>query len=167
MSCSGAPGVARRWAAARASSAKGGGAADVLDLSVAFDQAQAADEMGAIFVLAAAVEGGPDVLPARAGEAVGVQFDAHAFAATALLLEDLPEIVAGVDVGAVHPDADVVDDGGEAGLAEVGGAGEQDEVAVGAEVEALELGVAGGVVAGEVVHALLAEYQEGGQVPLS
>ena len=122
--------------------------------------------MGAIFVLAAAVEGGPDVLPARAGEAVGVQFDAHALASAALLFQDLPEVVAGVDVGAVDPDADVVDDGGQAGLAEVGGAGQEDQVAIGAEVEALELGVAGGVVAGEKVHGLLAEYQEGGQAAL-
>ena len=69
---------------------EGGGAANVGDLSVAFDEAQAADEMGAIFVLATAVDGGADVLPAGAGEAVGVQFDAHALAAAALFLEDLP-----------------------------------------------------------------------------
>ena len=144
---------------------QGGGLADVFQLGVALDQTKAADEMGAILVLAAAVDGGADIFPTRAGEAVGVQFYAQALAATTLLLEDLPEIEAGVDVGAVNPDADVVDDRGQAGLAEVGGTGQEDQVAVGAEVEALELGVAGGVVAGEVVHAFLPEDQEGGQIP--
>ena len=61
---------------------------------------------------------------------------------------------------AVHPDADVVDHRRVPRLEQIGGAGEQHEAAVGAEIEALEIDVAERVVAGQPVHALLAEAEQ-------
>src|SRR3546814_6643818 len=57
-------------------------------------------------------------------------------------------------------DADFLGRGSLLGLAQVGRARQQHEAAVGAEIEALEEDVAEGVVAGQVVHALLAEHQQ-------
>src|SRR5215470_9481133 len=99
-------------------------------------------------------------MTALGGEAVGVVLDAQALAATAIALQHVTQVLAGGGALAIAPDADVLDHGGETGLAQVGGAGAECELAVGAQVHPLEHAVAARVVAGEVVHALLAEDHE-------
>src|ERR1700693_3054605 len=58
------------------------------------------------------------------------------------------------------PDADVLDDGGDAGLAQVGRARAEGELPVGAQVPVLEQAVAAAVIAGQVVHVLLPEDEQ-------
>jgi hypothetical protein len=60
----------------------------------------------------------------------------------------------------VDPDPDVLDVGGVLRLPEVGRAGQQHQAPVGAEIEALKIDVAEGVVAGQVIHAFLPEHQK-------
>ncbi len=62
---------------------------------------------------------------------------------------------------AVGPQHDVVDDRGVARLAQVGRAGEQHHRAVGLHHQRLEEAEAERVVAGQPVHALLREEQDG------
>ena len=78
------------------------------------------------------------------------------FAPAALLLQNLAKVQAGITVGLVNPDADILDNRGKLGLAQLG-----DQDAVGSQVEALELGITCRVVAGQILHALLAENEEG------
>jgi hypothetical protein len=60
----------------------------------------------------------------------------------------------------IGPDADILDDRGVQGLAQVGSAGQEGKPAVGTEIEALEEAEAEGVVAGQIVHALLVKHQD-------
>ena len=75
-------------------------------------------------------------------------------------VEDGAQLEGRIGIGPVDPDADVLDDRGVLGLAQVRGAGEQDEGAIGIEIEALEEDIAEGVVAGQVEHALLTEDEQ-------
>ena len=65
-------------------------------------------------------------------------------------------------LGAVRigPDADIPDDRGVLGLAEVGRTGQKREPAVAPQIEALEKAEAEGVIAGQVIHAFLLKHQQ-------
>ena len=91
---------------------------------------------------------------------MAVIFDAEALAFEAAAPEEVLQIVSGRRAVAVDPDADVFDDRGVLGLAQVRGAGEEHDLAVGAQDQALKEAEAEGVVAGEPVHALLLEHEE-------
>ena len=105
-------------------------------------------------------ERGVHHLPALGVEPVGVVLDAEAPAATPVALQHDAEVLSRVRALAVTPEADVLDDGGDAGLAQVGRARAERELPVGAQVHALEHALAARVVAGEVVHALLPEDEQ-------
>src|SRR3546814_11180815 len=94
------------------------------------------------------------------GQAVGVVLDPEALSVAAELAQHLAQRAGRLGLGPVDPDADVLDRGSLLGLAQVGRARQQHEAAVGAEIEALEEDVAEGVVAGQVVHALMAENMQ-------
>ena len=95
------------------------------------------------------------------GQPVGLPLDAEAAAGEVKLGEDRAQVALGRGALGVDPDAHVGDQRGEAGLQAVGGAGEQREAAVRGQDQRLEMHVAEGVVAGQPVHALLAEEEEG------
>ncbi len=142
-----------------------GGTTDIGELGRALHQTQAADQVGGVLEGAKALERGVEALGVAPGEAVGLVLDAEPRAPGAALLEDGAERLGRVRALLVDPDADVLDDRGVARLAQVRGPGEQGEGAVGAEVETLEEDVVEGVVAGEVIHALLAEHQQAIEAP--
>jgi hypothetical protein len=99
-------------------------------------------------------------LAARRGEPVRLPLDPDPATLEPLLDEDRRELAGGIRTLAIHPDADVGQDRGELGLAQVGGTGEEDEIARPAQDEALEEAEAEAVVAREPVHALLLEQEE-------
>ena len=137
------------------------GAAHVVDLPRALHRAQPIDQVGRVGEGTEPVEGGrqPPAVPGR--EPVRLPLDAEPGAAAAVLFQDRPQVgPRRVGVGQVHPDSDVLDHRGDARLAQVGRARQERHRPVGVEVEALEEAEAEGVVAGQVVHALLAEEEE-------
>src|SRR5262249_51348556 len=134
--------------------------ADIAQLSGSLQEAEQPHEVAGILGAAEARQRGVDHVAALGGEAVGVVLDAQAVPAPAMALQHVAQVLSGSGALAVAPDADVLDHGGETGLAQVGGAGAEGELAVGAQVHPLEHAVAARVVAGEVVHALLAEDHE-------
>ena len=163
MSCSGVPAESRALGRQPRLVAEGCRTAHVLDFGVAFHQSQAADQLGTVFPFALAVHRRPDVLPAPAGQTPRFQLHAHLPATAALLLQYRPQVVAGVDAGPVHPQAYVLNHRGQPRLPQIRRASEQYKPSVGAQVKALELRVARGVVAGQVVHTLLPEDKQRGQ----
>ena len=96
--------------------------------------AQVAGVLGA----AEALERGIHHLPALGGEPVGVVLDTQAPTSAAIALQHGAQILARGRALAVTPDADVPDDGRDARLPQVGRAGAERELAVGAQVHALE-----------------------------
>ena len=159
MSPSKAPGPVAATAASRAASASAA-ARWTGDLGGALHGAELGDEQRGVGERREAVEGVGEAAALGGGQAVGVPLDAEAAAGEAELGEERAQVALGRGVAGVAPDADVGDARGEAGLQPVGGAGEQDEAAVGGQDERLEVDVAEGVVAGQPVHALLAEEQQ-------
>ena len=119
-----------------------GGAPDIGDLGRAFHQAQAAHQVRGVGEIAESVERGFQALAVARRQAIGLVFDAQAFAAAALLLENLPQCQRRIGVGQIDPDADVLDHRCVLGLEPVRHPGQQDHPAVGAEIEALEEHVA-------------------------
>ena len=98
---------------------------------------------------------------------MGVVLDAEPLAGQALLRQQRAQLLGRIAALAVDPDADVLDDRGVLRLAQIGRAGQQDQIAVGAQHEALEEAVAEGVVAGQPVHALLLEHQKSVELALT
>ncbi len=137
-----------------------GRAADIGELGRALHEAEPAHQLGGVGERAEALERRGEPLPVARGEAVGLPLDAEPLSLAAVRRQDLAQLLRGPRVGCVHPDADVLDDRGVLCLQQVGRAGEQGQSAIGAEIEALEIDIAEGVVAREVVHALLPEHQE-------
>ena len=137
---------------------KVGGLADIDDLGRALHQPQPADEVGGVDQACRNPRAPHSSrLPLRAGQPIGLVFDAELLARGNAWRQDGAQLEGRIGVGPVDPDADVLDDRGVLGLAQVGRAGEQHQGAVGTEIEALEEDVAEGVVAGQVEHALLTE----------
>src|SRR5690606_19383167 len=101
----------------------------------------------------------------RRGQAMGVVLHAQALAGKALLGEERAQVLGRVAALAVDPDPDVLDDRGVPRLAQIRRAGEQDQIAVRAQHQALEEAVAERVVAGEPVHALLLEQEHAVEPP--
>ena len=101
------------------------------------------------------------------GQAMGVVLDAEPPAAEPEVDEQIAEPRGGMLVTAVHPDANVVEEGSVARLAKVGRPGDQRHAAVGAQNQALEETVAERIVAGQPIHALLGEEEHAhrGAVP--
>src|SRR5687768_9506355 len=93
-------------------------------------------------------------------EAIGVGFDAEFLAADTEVEQHVSQLRGWLGAGLIGPDADILDDGGVPGLAQIGSAGQEGELAIGAKIEALEETEAKGVIAGEVIHALLVKHQE-------
>ena len=87
-------------------------------------------------------------------------FGADPLSATAVIRDHVAQFGGRVRALAVGPDADVLDDRGEARLPLIGRARQQGQRAVRSQVHALEHAVAAGVVAGQPIHALLAEDQQ-------
>ncbi len=137
-----------------------GRAAHVGKLIVALDQAERGDEVGRILQRAELVERPLDPEPVCRGQALGVALDADQGASTAVPGDHIAERASRVRAGFVDPDADVLDDRGVLRLSQVRRAGEQGHPPVAAEPEALEEAEPEGVVAGQVVHALLLEEQD-------
>ena len=136
------------------------GAPHVLELGRALDEAQQPDEVARILGAAEAVEGGVDHLASLRGQPVGVVLHAEPLAAAPVVVQHVPQIVARGRPLPVAPDPYVLDHGCDARLPEVGRARAQGQRAVRPQIHALEHAVAAGVVAGQVVHALLPEEQE-------
>ncbi len=136
------------------------GAPDVPLLSRTLDEAQQPDEVTRILGAAEAVEGRVDHLASLRGQPVGVVLHADPFAAAPIGVQHVPQILARGRPLAVAPDPYVLDDGRDARLPEIGRARAEGQRAVRPQVHALEHAIAAGVVAGQVVHALLPEEQE-------
>src|SRR5262249_59101058 len=88
-------------------------------------------------------------------------------AAAAMRFEDGVQIGRRIRVRCVDPDADVLDDRGVLRLTQIGRTSEERQRPICAEIEALEKNVAEGVIAGQVIHALLPEHQEPIQSPVA
>jgi hypothetical protein len=71
-------------------------------------------------------------------QAIAVEFDAEGFAGACEITHHGDEILRGIGIFAVFPDAYIVEDRGVLGLAQIGGAGEERHAAIGTEVETLE-----------------------------
>ena len=136
------------------------GAACVDDLGLAFHQPQAADQLGGVGERAEALERRLQALAVARGQPVGLVLHAQALALAAVRREQDAQRLRRAGLRPVDPDPDVLDHRGRLGLAQVGGAGQQRHAPVGAEIEALEKDVSETVVAGQVVHALLAEQEQ-------
>ncbi len=80
-----------------------------------------------------------------------------------LLLQNLSKVLTGIAVGVVHPDTDIFYHRSKAGLTEVRRSGQKNQITICSQIEALELGISGRVVTCQIVHALLAEDEQGVQ----
>jgi hypothetical protein len=100
-----------------------GGLAYVGDLGRGLHRPQAGHEVRGLHQRAESIECGLHALEVEAGEAVSVGLDPKPFAPTPMLVEDLLEILGGIDAFGVVPDPYIRDHGGVLGLAHVGGAG--------------------------------------------
>ena len=136
------------------------GLAKIRQLRRAFDQAQQPDKVGGIDQLAKPGERGIDHLAALRGEAIGVVLHTDPLSASAIIAHHVAQFARGVRTLAIGPDPDVRDDGGDAGLPLVRRARQQCQGAVSAKIHPLEHAVAAGVVAGQIIHALLAKDQQ-------
>ena len=136
------------------------GAAHVRELGRGFDQAQAGDQVRGVDRLGEAVERRVQPPAVSCGQTMGVVLDAEALAGKALLRQQRAQLHGRIGARAVDPDADVLDDRGVLGLAQIRRARQQDQIAVRPQHQALEEAVAEGVVAGEPVHALRLEHQQ-------
>lgn len=123
-------------------------------------KAQQADEIGRVDQFAEPGKGGVDPFAALGRQPIGVILDPDPLAAAAILRHQIAQFGRRVGALAVGPDADVLDHRSEARLALVGRARQQGQGAVRPQIQALEHAVAAGVVAGQVIEALLAEDQE-------
>jgi hypothetical protein len=137
------------------------GAAHIGELGCGLHQAQAGDQVRGVDCRCEAVE--RRIQPPAVGrrETVGLVLDAEPFAREALLGQEIAQLQSRIAALAVDPDADVLDDRGVLRLAQVRRAREQHQIAVGAQHQALGEAVAERVVAGQPVHALLLEHQQG------
>ena len=89
------------------------------------------------------------------------EIEAHACDMAALAAEigdDITQRHGRFGMLGVAPDADIIDDRRELGLSQVRCPRQQHHAAVDGQVEALEKNIAESVVAGQVIHALLAEH---------
>ena len=120
----------------------------------------AAHQVGRVHQLAEAVQGRLYLQPVKCRQPVARELDAKALALQLVRDQDLLEIGGRIHSFAIHPHADVLDDGCVPGRAQIRSAGEERDRAVTFEHEALEHRVAERVVAREPVHALLAKHQE-------
>jgi hypothetical protein len=96
-----------------------GGAADILQFGGALDDAKVGDEFGGVVERGEAGERIGEALAVAGGEALGFPLDAEFFPGAAELLKQVPQVARGRGVGAVDPDAHIVDDRSEARLEEV------------------------------------------------
>ena len=100
-------------------------------------------------------------------QTIGVELDTELHAAAALLVEDVAEIVRRILAGLVDPDPNIIDHRGVPRLAHIGSPRKKHHAAIRPHIQALEKTVAESVVAGQVVHALLAEHQQPVQAALA
>ena len=136
------------------------GTTHVFELGRAFYQPHEANQVGGIDEIAETAQRRIDQPAPLPGESIGMVLDAKALAPAAMAFQHVAHVLGRVGRLAVVPDTHVLDDRRRPRLAPVGGAGDQRQGAVGAEVHGLEHREARGVVAGQVIHALLSENQQ-------
>jgi hypothetical protein len=93
-------------------------------------------------------------------QAVGIGFNAELFATPAQADDHIFQLRRRFGAGHVGPNANVLDDRCVLRLAQIGGASEKRQPAVGSEIQALKEAKAEGVVTGQVIHALLMEHEQ-------
>ena len=135
--------------------------AGVLDLLGALHRAEPVDEGRGVGERAAPGELRLHQAPVVRLQPIGIELHPEPGAPEPQLVEQRPQIAGGVHALGVLPDADVLDVGGMPRLAEIREPREQGHAAAGVHDQALEQAEAEGVVAGEPVHGLLLEAEQG------
>ena len=135
-------------------------------LGLGLDQALAAHDVRCILQAAEPVQRGLDQPAVGGRQPVGRKLAADTRAAQAKLLQYRPQVLRRVGLLGIEPDANVVVERRGLGLSQVRAPGQQDSgPLVGGDHAGLEEDVAGRVVAGEVVVALLREDEKRIQPP--
>jgi hypothetical protein len=91
-------------------------------------------------------------------QAIGIGLDPQFFTPRPEAFQHVLELVRRPRALGIGPDADVLQDRGVLGLAQVRRPGQQRQLAVRSQIQALEEAEPEGVVAGQVIHAFLLKH---------
>ena len=135
------------------------GFTQIIELRLALAYALQTHQIGGIFELTETAERRVEHSTTSCGQSVRIVFDTDALTLEVMALEHVQHVVCRILIPRVHPDANVVDDRRESRLHPVGRPSHECQLPIHTDEERLEQHEAVGVVAGEVIHALLPEQQ--------